>query len=86
MSRFLPFPATCYVRKGDLWLSLVLPTLYNTTRQTNQTKKKQVAGLVAKAQPQWSDDSALHPPYDQQTGIHMKRLSNGIRFNYKVQR
>jgi hypothetical protein len=39
---------------------------------------------MAKADPQWADDSALHPSYEAQTGIHMKRLSNGIRFNYKV--
>lgn len=39
---------------------------------------------MAEAQPQWSDDSALHPVHEPQTGIHMKRLSNGIRFNYKV--
>jgi len=47
---------------------------------------EKVAAMVAATNPSWEDDVGLHPSYEPQTGIHMKRLQNGIRFNYKVSR
>jgi len=39
--------------------------------------------MVKNHKPQWVDKDNS---YDSETGIHMKKLANGVRFNYKVSR